>query len=94
MTNTPRPVPVSYAGRDCIHVHGGLLYSGNHIPDEERFLEWAAQREEQAGPYVKDLGEMELRTVFHLVVRQDEEPRFEVHAEVQALLGRRPRHAP
>ncbi len=86
---THRPVPVSYAGRDSIHVHGGLLYRGDHVPDEDCFKAWAARLENEAETYVKELGETELRTVFHLVVRQDEEPRFEVHAEVQALLGAR-----
>jgi len=82
-------VPLSYTGRGSIHVHGGLLYRGDSLPDTERFEEWADRLEDEAATYLEGLGETELRPVFHLVMNRDEKPRYEIHAEMQVLLGAR-----
>ena|GEM_PF-3482344 len=89
MSREGSAVPVSYAGRGSIHLHGGLLYEGDSFPTSSEFAGWEERLETQANSYLEGFDNPEKRTMFHLTVRREGSPRFEVRAEVIVLLGAR-----
>lgn len=79
--------PVSFSGRDCLHLHGGLLYEGDSYPDSSDFAGWKKRLEAQANPYLAEFDDPGRRIMFHVTVREKGSPLFQVRGEVVVLLG-------